>query len=392
MKLAKLLDIFEQLAPLALAEPWDKAGLAVGDPSRPVRRGLLCIDLTDAVLAEALGGRSGGHRADLIVTYHPPIFEPLTALTTLEPKQRLILRAAERRVAIYSPHTALDAAAGGVNDWLVAGVGEGDVRAIRPAAQAQAAPVKLVVFVPPRHADAVRAAMWKAGAGCIGAYSECSFAAAGEGTFRGDATTHPAIGKPGRLERVPELRVEMICRPQCLAQVVTALRQAHPYEEPAFDIIPLQSPPPPPLSASASHQAVGQGRIVALHRPVTLATLLQRLKKHLGVRHLEVAEPVGRREGRGKGGSIQRVGLCAGAGASLLDDAIRTADIDFFITGEMRHHDVLAARQRGIGVILAGHTQTERPYLPVYRDRLRRAAPGVTWAVSRADVPPSNLR
>ncbi len=388
MKLAKLLDILDQLAPLALAEPWDKAGLTVGDPSRPVRRGLLCIDLTDAVLTEALGGRRGGHKADLIVAYHPPIFEPLAALTALEPKQRLILRAAEQRVAIYSPHTALDAAMGGVNDWLAAGVGAGEVRAIRPAGHGEACPVKLVTFVPPEQAHVVQAAMWKAGAGCIGAYGDCSFAAAGEGTFRGNATTHPAVGKPGRLERVPELRVEMICRRDCLSQVVAALRQAHPYEEPAFDIIPLQVPPPPPLSATPSEPVAGQGRIVALHRPVTLATLAQRLKKHLGVRHLEVAEPAG----RGRGRSMQRVGLCAGAGASLLDDAIRAADIDFFITGEMRHHDVLAAQQRGIGVILAGHTQTERPYLPVYRDRLCRAAPGVTWAVSRADIAPTNLR
>ena len=157
MKLNQVLESLRTLAPEYLAESWDKVGLHVGDPTWRISLGLLCIDLTDAVLQEAIDAR-----ASLIVAYHPPIFAPLPAITSLDPKQRIILEAARRRIAIYSPHTALDAAKDGVNDWLCDALGQGERRPIRPTPVETSSQVKLVVFVPtapPDHADRLRAAL-----------------------------------------------------------------------------------------------------------------------------------------------------------------------------------------------------------------------------------------
>ncbi len=372
MRLHAVLDILRRLAPEPLAEPWDRVGLQVGDPDWAVSRAMLCIDLTQSVLQEAV--EAG---VSLVVAYHPPIFAPLPAVTALDAKQRLILQAAQHRVAVYSPHTALDAAQGGVNDWLCEGVGQGQAQPIRVAPPQAPQQYKLVTFVPHQQADALRIALAQAGAGVIGDYTHCSFGVAGGGTFLGGDTTNPTVGQRGRLECVDELRIEMVCPADRLDAVVAGLRQAHPYEEPAFDLYPLAPPPPLP------QDQVGQGRVVALDRSVTPTTLINRIKAHLGVKLLEVAVPAGLK-------TITRAGLCAGAGGSLLKEA---GAIQAFVTGEMRHHDVLTAMAGGVMVLLAGHTQTERPYLKTYRSRiLDLGGDGVEWIVSKADRPPSRLR
>lgn len=366
MKLQNVIEKVVSLSPEHLAEPWDRVGLHVGRIDGQVRRGLLCIDLTEDVMQEAVA-----NQVELIVAYHPPIFKPLMSLTERTAKSRIVLTAAEHAMAIYSPHTALDAVEGGVNDWLAAGVGAGRIEPIRPASRG--AQVKLVVFVPEDDADRLRAALSEAGAGRIGRYSKCSFSVPGQGTFQGDATTHPVRGRAQRFERVAEWRMEMIVPRANLAAVMETVRTHHPYEEPAFDLYPLEI---------EKDTKAGQGRVVTLNRAVSLKTLVARLKEHLGLSHLQVGQATG-------GGRIKRVGLCAGAGGSLLEDA---GAVDAFFTGEMRHHDVLAAVAEGTAVILAGHTQTERPYLKVYRKRLTKLAPKVQWRVSRADRAVTALR
>lgn len=381
MQLADLLNDLRTLAPEHLAAPWDKVGLQLGDEAWAIHRALLCIDFTPAVLAEAVR-----LRANLVVAYHPPIFAPLPKLTSRDPKQATLLEAAGRRIALYSPHTALDAAAGGVNDFLAGAVearkipgrrGQPPARAIRAIQPAVAgATCKVIVFVPAEQADAVRSAMFAAGAGVIGDYRECSFNLVGEGTFRGSAEANPSIGEPGRFERVREVRVETLCPTGRLAAVIEALRRTHPYETPAFDLVPMTPAPPDPREP-----AVGQGRVVEAARPLGRSALERALRRRLGVRDLEVAWPARKRE-------VRRIAFCAGAGGSLLREA---GEIDAFVTGEMRHHDVLEAVGRGVAVLLAGHTQTERPYLAEYRRRIMEtgALGKVAWSVSKADVAPT---
>ena len=379
MELNRAIELLQSLSPEHLAESWDKVGLHVGDPQRDVTRALLCIDLTEAVLQEAIDANAG-----LIVAYHPPIFSPLAAVTTADTKQRIVLRAIEAGIAIYSPHTALDAAVGGTADYLAEIIGPGSVRPIHPTPGESGDLYKIVVFVPADKADLVRDAFAKAGAGVIGQYTHCTFAAHGQGTFLGSEAANPAVGQRGRLETVEELRLETVCPANRLAPAIAAMRAAHPYEEPAVDVYKLAKDP---TNDNASRPQTGAGRILKLDQPMTLSNLVHRMKRGLLVENIEVAS-AGHKE-------ITTVGVCPGAGGSLLADA---GPLDAYVTGEMRHHDVLAAVDRGTAILLAGHTQTERPYLLRYAKRLAAAetpdAKGadVEWLVSKADQPPSVMR
>lgn len=368
MKVSEVIEALESIAPLELAAEWDNVGLLVGSRRWSAGRVMLTVDLTDAVLAEAI--EAG---AQMIVSYHPVIFEPIRSLTDEAPKTRLILEAARRKIAVYCPHTALDAAPGGLNDWLAEGLGSGRVQ---PLASFRSLTVgeqyKLVTFCPADAADALRTALGAVGAGHIGAYELCSFEIPGTGTFFGGSATAPAVGLKGRLERVPEIRLEMVCPDAALGEAVAALRQAHPYEEPPIEIYRLE--PRPRLDA-------GEGRCLQLDQKATLQVLIERAKKRLGVSQLGVAlgNDAPRRYGT--------VGLCAGAGGALLESAL-AAGCELFLTGEMRHHDVLAAQARGCTVMLAGHTNTERGYLKVLRRRLSSALPGAVVTISKKDADP----
>lgn len=351
----------QTLAPLSLAEPWDKVGLQVGDAQQNVRKAMLCIDLTPAVVKQAISTKAG-----LIVSYHPPIFEPLKTLTPGDWKTQALLDCVKHGIAVFSPHTSLDAAPQGLNHWLASGLGEGEQRVIKHASPQKQG--MLVVFVPLAAANGLREALAQEGAGQIGQYSRCSFSVLGEGTFQGDRQTHPTIGQAGQFERVEELRMEMVFPWAIRDRLVRTLHAHHPYEEPAFNMYELA------LTVRANESA-GQGRVLTLDKPVSLKTLTQRIANHLGVKHVDVTPAVDKKS------SIRTIGLCAGAGGSLLPEA---GQVDAFFTGEMRYHDVLSATQRGVHILLAGHVQTERPFLSVYRKMLAGVTgSSVVWSVAR---------
>ncbi|QQE11994.1 Nif3-like dinuclear metal center hexameric protein [Planctomycetota bacterium] len=374
MKLQQVLSVLQSIAPEHLAESWDKVGLHVENTAN-IKKALLCIDLTQSVMAEAIS-----QKVNMIVAYHPPIFAPLTALTSNDYKQNIILTAARKNIAIYSPHTALDASPTGVNQFLAEGIAADDKAVIKPIRPHVSNPeqYKLVVFVPEKEVLKLRSVLSATGAGVIGEYSECSYAVSGQGTFRGNDSTNPSIGTAGQFETVNELRLEMIVPKSKLGSVIAALRDTHSYEEPAFDIYPLISDPTP-----NSDDMTGQGRIVELAKPISLKTLTARIKKLLKLKYLEVAPAEGSTLAAK---NIQRIGLCAGAGQSLMSEV---GPMDAFFTGEMRHHDMLAAISDGVAVLLAGHTRTERPFLRDYRAQIRKAGAGeVEWLISKADCSP----
>lgn len=362
---ADLAEALEGLAPRRLAAEWDNVGLLLGARDWPLGPVLLAIDLTRAVLDEALAAG-----ATAIVAYHPPIFGARREFTADTPGGRVLLDAAAARIALISPHTALDAAPGGLADWLAEGLGEGARQPLEPAAELPSGEaVKIVTMAPPEAVEAIRGALSETGAGRIGDYEQCSFELRGEGTFRGGEATNPAVGRRGALERVAEVRLEMVCSRASLGRALHALRQAHPYEEPPVEVHPLEARP--------SGEA-GQGRLVDLATPVSLSELVARVKARLGTARLRVAAP------RGMDERVRRVGLCPGAGGELFEPA-RRAGCEVYFTGEMRHHEVLAASSAGCAVLLAGHTNTERPFLPVLAERLSSKLDGVAVAVSRAD-------
>ncbi len=377
MRVEDLVSALRTIAPPELAEPWDRVGLLAGDSrgelSGPV---YLAIDLTEAVLDEAVGAG-----ASAIVAYHPPIFEALQRITDATPRQRIILRALEHRVAIYSPHTALDAVAGGVTDWLCEGLSapeglatggkvHGDCRALTPAAaQPKTQQVKIVAFVPPPAVDQVRNALASAGAGIIGHYQLCSFGVSGEGTFLGMEGSQPAVGVPGRLERAGEVRLEMVCSRAALPLALETMRRFHPYEEPAIDVYELVPLP---------NRGLGAGRRLVLDRPATVPELAQRLKAYLKrdrVRYAIAGDP---------SRALTHVGVVPGAGASLSRLA-REDGCEVFVTGEMKHHEVLGALNAGMSVLLGGHTGTERGYLPRLKARIEAALPGARVVIAASD-------
>ncbi|MBT8484223.1 MAG: Nif3-like dinuclear metal center hexameric protein [Phycisphaerales bacterium] len=368
MNVTDVLAALESIAPLRYAAEWDNVGLLIGSPKWPATHLLLTIDLTERVLEEAIE-----HEVDMIVAYHPPIFRPIAAVTDASPTQRIALEAAAHRIAVYSPHTALDAAPGGVNDWLTRGVGDGDVRALEAQSELpESENHKVVTFCPADAVDELRKALAAVGAGQIGAYQLCSFEMEGTGTFLGGVGSNPTIGRRGVLERVPETRLEMVCPGPALGLVVLTLREFHPYEEPPIEIHRLEPRP---------ERHIGMGRRVVLDRPCGLDQLVERLKHHLDVPQLRVAI------GRDAPEQYQTIGLCAGAGGSLAPTAV-TERCELYLTGEMRHHDVLAAQAAGCTIILAGHTNTERGYLPHLAERVSAETDGVRLTISRRDADP----
>jgi dinuclear metal center YbgI/SA1388 family protein len=376
MKVADLVSAMEAIAPLHLAESWDNAGLLVGSRERALKGPvLLAIDLTETVVAEAVTLGSSA-----LVAYHPPLWEPLKRITADTPRGRIILGAIEHGLAIYSPHSALDAAPGGVTDWLCEGLSggregkiHGDCRALTPhLVRDEHQAIKIVTFVPETAVEEVRNALASAGAGIIGAYRVCSFAAPGEGTFLGDQSTSPVVGERGRLERVPELRLEMVCSQPALAIAIETLRRFHPYEEPALDVYELLPRP---------DRKAGPGRRLMLDQPAPIATLAERLKKHLGISVVNIA--AASEQDR----PVTSIGVCPGSGASLAATA-RAEQCELFVTGEMKHHEVLDALNSGMSLLLAGHTNTERGYLPRLARRLGESLRGVKIAVSQADRSP----
>jgi len=356
MQVRHLLSVMESLAPARGAESWDNTGLLLGAPDWSAERVLLAIDLTEHVLSEAVRRKSTA-----IIAYHPPFFEPIRALTHETAAGRMALRAAKESIAIVSPHTRLDSSEGGVNDWLAEAFGSGDRRALDPKAHLpRGEAFKIVTFCPAEAVERVRDSLASVGAGAIGAYRRCSFELSGHGTFEGGEGTRPVIGRAGRLERAAETRLEMVCAEASLALAVLTLRQVHPYEEPAYEIYRMEPRP---------ERGFGAGRRIVLDQPLALSEIVEGLKRHLSVDGIAVAAPPPPARAPKR---HQVIGLCAGAGGSLLQTAIAQG-CDFFLTGEMRHHDVLAANAVGCTVALAGHTNTERGYLSVLRTRLQKA-------------------
>ncbi len=363
MILQNLIDAMESVAPTRHAEAWDNVGLIAGDPAQAVTKVMLCIDYTPEVACEA-----AGEKCDAIVAYHPPIFEAVKRVVV----GSVVFDAIRRGVALYSPHTALDVAEGGTNDMLADAIGLIERTPLR-LAQTKANQFKLITFVPEKDVERVSTALFDAGAGRIGKYSACSFRSQGTGTFFGADGTNPAVGEAGRLERAEEIRIETVVPVAKIEAAIRALRSAHSYEEPAFDLQQLAAPP----------EGLGLGRIGDFAKPVERAALVDRVKKELELNHVLVAGPMD--------GVARRAAACAGACGDLLDDAI-ARQADFYLTGEMRHHDALKAVRAGMTVVCTLHSNSERAVLKRLKARLEESLAGLPVVLSRLDRDPFSVR
>jgi dinuclear metal center YbgI/SA1388 family protein len=350
--LRNVLALLESWYPPRHAESWDAVGLVCGDPDADVARILLAVDPVLAVADEAV---TGG--ADLLLTHHPLFLRGTSTVAADTPKGRVVHRLLQAGCALYAAHTNADAPTGGVSESLALALGLVDPVPLDPD---PADPLdKIVVFAPLEAAEKVRDALTGAGAGAIGDYDSCTFTTPGEGRFRPLEGARPAIGSVGRTEVVEEVRIEAVCARPLRGRAVAAMLAAHPYEEPAYDVIEL---------AALDDRTLGSGRIGRLAEPTTLRGFADRVAAAL---------PATAHWVRAAGDPeqpVETVALCGGAGDFLLDRA-RSAGADVYLTSDLRHHPASELREHaGLGgapaLVDVAHWAAEWTWLPVLRDRL----------------------
>jgi dinuclear metal center YbgI/SA1388 family protein len=340
--LSELIDAMDEWFVPAWAEPWDAVGLVCGDPGEPVRRVVLAVDPVPATVAEAVGVE-----AQLLITHHPLLLTPVHGVPADDPAGGLIHRMIRSGVAHFVAHTNADVADPGVSDALAARLGITATQPLVPQPDTEL--VKLVVFVPTDSAPSLVDALAGAGAGAIGSYERCVWTSAGTGSFRPLAGAAPAVGSVGEIATVAETRVEMVVAPRHVPAVVSALRSAHPYEEPAFDLLRQVGVP----------SRRGSGRVGELPAPMTLGEFTAHAARSLP------STSWGVRAAGDPAAVLRRVAVCGGSGSSYLD-AARAAGADVFLTADLKHHvtsDAVTDPRRPMALVDAAHWATEAPWL-----------------------------
>ncbi len=353
-RIQDLVGLVHKLYAPELAEDWDNVGLQVGDPKGPLERVLVALDPS---LSAVQAARDAGAQA--LLTHHPLLFRPIKRLTPEDTVGQTLWTAVRDNVAIISAHTNLDCAVDGLNSWLAECLG---VQQSAPLQSISGDYLKLIVFVPTGHEQQVSEALFSAGAGQIGNYDECSFRTRGEGSFRPGQGTTPFIGKVGQREQLDEIRLETILPKRKLARILEKMQKAHPYEEVAYDLVPLQNQVP----------GAGLGRLGRLEQVTTLEAFAARVKDALGCDHIRLVGSASR--------SVHKVALCGGSGAGLLQTAHRQG-ADVLVTGDVKYHDARQAEELGIGLIDAGHFATEKLMIEQLADSLRKAAQQRHWEI-----------
>lgn len=338
--------LIDELAPPLLSEDWDNPGWQLGDPGRSVDRVMIALDVTMEVCHESRDRGVG-----LIVCHHPLIFKGIKSIRTDLPQGSLLAELVRNDIAVYTAHTNLDIANGGVNDVLASLLGLTQTQVLKPGLSEKY--LKLVVFVPVEHTSTVREALGRAGAGWIGNYSDCTFQLRGMGTFRPREGTSPYIGNQEQLETVEEVRLETIVCATEVDGVLRAMMAVHPYEEVAYDLYPLHNQGP----------ARGLGRVGNCPESKTLEEYARFIR--------DVLKLSGLRYGGEPSKPVRKVAVCGGSGADLWPLAAR-AGADVLITGDIGYHAAVDMRAAGLAFIDAGHFGTERIVLSEVYDHLVR--------------------
>ena len=331
------MQFIEQLAPPALSEEWDNCGLQVGDPTSEVHRILVALTPLPEVFEEAeeLG-------ADFLLFHHPLIFGGLSSLDTGSYPGDLLSRALLSGITVYAAHTSYDAATDGVSVALAKAIGlQGPQKVVSPRGELR----KLVVFVPEETVDEVADTLNEAGAGIIGDYTHCTFRTPGTGTFQPGDSANPYLGKRGALERAPEVRLETVVPAHLAGRAAAAATAAHPYEETALDVYPVEGHP----------EDCGYGRVGRLPQPLGPEALADHVSNSLDFPARLVADPE-------PGRIIERLAVLGGSGGSFVRE-VAASDAEAYVTGDLDYHDALLAESLGLVAVDAGHAATEHPSL-----------------------------
>jgi len=360
MILAEILRYLESVAPFSFQENYDNSGLLIGEKNEEVTGVLICLDVTEEVIDEAV--EKG---LNLIISHHPLIFSGVKRITGQDATGRMIMQAIRQRIAIVALHTNLDNLAYGVNEALSARLGIQNIRILKPL---EGKLRKLVTFCPVSHAETVRTALFNAGAGHIGNYDSCSYNLSGTGTFRALEGANPFVGIPGEIHHESEIRIEVIFPDFKESGLISALLDSHPYEEVAYDIYPLTN----------KMMNAGAGMIGELNEPTEVLKYLEQVKSALSlgcIRH--TAE-----EGR----LIRKVAVCGGSGSFLITDAM-AAGADIFLTGDIKYHDFFIP---GNGMVLAdiGHYESEQYTKELIFTLLNKKFPTFALQISKRSTSP----
>lgn len=356
MKIADVVLFLESMAPSSLQEHYDNTGLLTGDPGRECLGILVTLDTTEDVINEAIA-----KNCNLIITHHPIIFRGLKKISYNDYTGRAVIAAIKNDIAVYSIHTNLDNIIEGVNGKIALMLGLQDISVLLPKENTLK---KLFTFVPVEKADQVRNAIFEAGGGYIGNYTECSFNAEGTGTFKGGEGSEPYVGEIGKRHSEKEIKMEVIFPAWREDRIIKAMLAAHPYEEVAYDIIQL----------SNDYSRIGSGITGSLEKPVDEKAFLERLKGLFNVpviRHTTLT-----------GKPVKKVSVCGGAGSFLIPKAL-AARSDIFITSDIKYHEFFDAQ--GTMVIAdIGHYESEQFTITLLHEILEQKFP--TFAVLKTGV------
>jgi dinuclear metal center YbgI/SA1388 family protein len=343
----------EKLAPLCYQESYDNAGLIVGNPESEASAALLCFDITEDIIDEAIKTK-----ANLVISHHPVIFGGLKKINGKNSTERIVIKAIQNNIALYASHTNLDSVCGGINTVLAEKLGLSDIKIL---SQTEKRLFKIITFVPNAHSEKVRQAMFDAGAGHIGNYDSCSYNIEGTGTFRGGENTCPFIGEKGLLHNEHEIRIETIAEKERLNKIISALNQNHPYEEPVYDIYQLENKFP----------NAGAGAVGVLPEYMDTLEFMARIKKVLPVkiiRHNKLFK------------KVKTVAVCGGSGSGYINDAL-TAGADIFVTGDCKYHQFLDCQNE---IILAdiGHFESEYFAIEIFYSVINKKFPNFATSLS----------
>jgi dinuclear metal center YbgI/SA1388 family protein len=356
MKIAEIIKVLEKTAPISLQESYDNAGLITGSQGWECT-GIICsLDATEEVVMEA---KQKG--CNLIVAHHPIVFSGLKKITGRNYVEKTVIAAIKNDIAIYAIHTNLDNVIYGANNKIADKIGLLNRKILAPKTGQL---IKMFTFVPVNEADKVRDALFEAGAGHIGNYSETSFNSQGFGTFKGNENSNPHVGQQGKRHQENELKLEVIFPSWLQFDVVTALKASHPYEEVAYDIVQL----------SNDYQQVGSGLVGELPEEMDETMVLHLLKTSFRLSVIKHTPLLGKK--------VKKIALCGGAGSFLIGKAI-SAGADFYVTGDIKYHEFFDANNR-IVVADIGHWESEQFTMELLVELLQHNFP--TFAILKTEV------
>lgn len=363
MQIKELVNSIEEEAPLVYQEPYDNAGLILGDPEERLTGVLITVDVTEDVVDEAIE-----HGVNFVLAHHPLIFGGLKKITGKNHVERAVIKAIRNNIAVYAAHTNLDKVDTGVNARLCGKLGLENCKILAPEKDILK---KLVVFVPESHVDHVRDAIFEAGAGHIGEYDKCSYNLKGKGTFRPSEHTNPYSGEIGKLQFEAETRVETVFPVHKEKQVLKRMQETHPYEEVAYDIYPIDN----------AYDRVGLGMIGELPKPTDVNEFLQAIKDKLGAGCIRYTTTKNH-------AFVSKIAVAGGSGSDLLGRA-KAAGADVFVTADFKYHQFFDTNSQLV-IADIGHYESEQITVEIFSDLIQEKFSMLAVYLSKINTNPVN--